>query len=77
MSKFRVLRLLEYTYDTAERMADDMSRWTIPANGSHRAGQLVIRSAVLPLEIIYPFSQPSVGAVGEDNPEDEDGKKNL
>jgi hypothetical protein len=47
----RVLRLLEYTYDTNERAADDMGRWGVPANGAvhhgGRSGGMTIRSAVI------------------------------
>jgi hypothetical protein len=48
----RVLRLVEYNYPDAKRMEEDMARWTIPANGSHQAGNMVIKSATLPLEVL-------------------------
>lgn len=51
--KIRVLRLLEYTYDTLEEMENDMGRWGVAANGSHRIGKnSTIRSAILPSSIM-------------------------
>lgn len=32
MAKIRVLRILEYTYDTPEKMVQDMNRWTHTIN---------------------------------------------
>jgi len=43
----RVLRLLEYQYETAEQMEEDMGRWYIPANGVSTRTKPVIRSATL------------------------------
>lgn len=44
----RVLRLLEYEYDTPERAEQDMGRWQIPANGSYnKAYGIVVRSSVI------------------------------
>lgn len=49
----RVLRLLEYTYPSVERMEQDMGNWTIPANGTYRTGSTnKIKSATLPLEVL-------------------------
>lgn len=56
MSQFRVLRLLEYTYTTAQAAIQDAEHWQIPANGTYtrgaNAGALVIRSAVLPTVVL-------------------------
>lgn len=58
MGKIRVLRLLEYTYDSVETMEADMAHWTIPANGARNPGstakpaRLIICSATLPLEVL-------------------------
>lgn len=52
--RIRVLRVLEYTYDTVESMEHDMERWQIPANGSKTPGsRQVIKSATFPLEVIF------------------------
>jgi hypothetical protein len=45
--KIRVLRLLEYIYDTAERAQKDQERWQVPANGSRLAGDMIVRSAII------------------------------
>lgn len=50
MAKIRVLRLLEYTYDSVEQMDKDMALWQVPANGQHLHGRL--KSATLPLTIL-------------------------
>ena len=48
----RVLRILEYVYETPERMAQDMQRWGVGANASYEAGRgLTIRSATMPAEV--------------------------
>jgi hypothetical protein len=66
MAKIRVLRLLEYTYTSVERMEQDMSHWQIPTNGTWDAHGIVIRSAIIPLEIL------PVGAVKEESPDDQE-----
>jgi hypothetical protein len=47
MSKIRVLRLLEYVYDTQERADADQARWQMPAIGWRRIGDMTIRSTIL------------------------------
>lgn len=49
----RVLRLLEYTYDSAESMVNDQLHWQV--QGVYRPNsKMVIKSTVLPLEVIEP-----------------------
>ena len=43
----RVLRILEYTYESNERAEEDMQRWQVPAVGSQRHGDMTIRSSVI------------------------------
>jgi len=45
--KIRVLRLIEYVYDSQERADADQARWQIPAIGWRRAGDMMIRSTIL------------------------------
>jgi hypothetical protein len=53
MTKIRVLRVLEYTYEdtpakgAAEAMSEDMVRWHVGANATVRHGAVTIRSATL------------------------------
>lgn len=50
MPKFRVLRVLEYTYDTVERMLHDQDLWQV--QGTKKFGEfLTIRSSVVTTEI--------------------------
>lgn len=43
----RILRLLEYIYDTPERAEKDQELWQVPAIGSQRHGTMVIKSTIL------------------------------
>lgn len=43
----RVLRLIEYTYETPERAEEDMGKWQLPASGSSAFGGLVVKSAII------------------------------
>jgi len=43
----RVLRILEYIYETPERAEEDLSNWGVAANGSHNFGDLVVKSAII------------------------------
>lgn len=46
----RVLRVIEYTYDSVESMERDMAGWT---HGLKRwSTRITMRSVVLPLEVI-------------------------
>ena len=48
MNKVRVLRLLEYTFDTPEDAEKHMSNFGVPANGiSNRGIGMVIRSSII------------------------------
>jgi hypothetical protein len=53
MTKIRVLRVLEYTYEdtpakgAAEAMSEDMVRWHVGANATVRHGAVTIRGATL------------------------------
>ena len=49
MSKVRVIRLLEYTYDSFESAERDMQNWHVPASGSVVLlnGSEVVRSSVI------------------------------
>jgi hypothetical protein len=44
----RVLRILEYQYETPERAADDMKRWT----HNHWDRTMIMKSAVIPFDLI-------------------------
>lgn len=49
---FRVVRVLEYEYDSIDTFMEDSKHWTVPANGikqmkNHK--RLVIRSATTPV----------------------------
>lgn len=55
--KVRVIRLLEYVYDSPERAIEDQGRWQVGANATYMAGgkvnpTLVIRSATLPAAFV-------------------------
>lgn len=51
---YRVLRLLEYTYDSVEVAHDDMEAWSTPTEGSIKFGpHKRIRSTI----IQYPFKE--------------------
>jgi hypothetical protein len=43
----RILRLLEYVYESNERAEEDMSRWKIPPVGTSRHGNMTIKSAIV------------------------------
>lgn len=49
--KIRILRLIEYVYDTPEVMCRDMKQWTL----QHSFGGVSMTSTVLPPDIL---SQP-------------------
>ena len=44
---YRVLRLIEYTYESVEQAEEDMLRWSIPANGGMGFGEKAIRSSII------------------------------
>lgn len=51
MAKIRVLRLMEYIYDSVELMETDRAHWQV--QGVYRPHtRLVIKSTVLPLEVL-------------------------
>jgi hypothetical protein len=50
MARIRVLRLIEYSYESAEIMAHDMARWTLQYSAPDR--RIQIKSATLPPDII-------------------------
>lgn len=59
--KIRVLRLIEYVYDSQERADADQARWQIPAISWRRAGDMMIRSTILTdLNFGEDFSEQSV-----------------
>lgn len=48
----RVVRIMEYVYETPEDMVADMSHWCVPAYGLKRwNSRCLIKSAVLPIEL--------------------------
>lgn len=52
----RVLRLMEYEYETVEDMEKDMARWTLqspvpPQRGTGRPWRMRFRSAALPIVV--------------------------
>jgi hypothetical protein len=50
--KIRVLRVLEYVYDDVEEMERDMSHWQLGATGTRTNRGGIVRSTVLPLEVL-------------------------
>jgi len=48
VAQIRVLRILEYIYETPERAASDRLHW----RESHRDGGMSMRSATLPMEVV-------------------------
>ncbi len=62
-SKLRVLRLLEYEYDTAAHMVRDMTSWNLMA--SRVVPGLTIHSAVLPAVLKESFALPMLEAAAE------------
>jgi hypothetical protein len=53
----RVLRLIEYTYDSVEVMEADVTHWT-NANGSWRPNErTLIKSATMSLETVLPLDK--------------------
>jgi hypothetical protein len=48
----RILRVLEYVYDTAEVAADDMGLWTQQSPPNWANGRMRMRSAALPFETL-------------------------
>jgi hypothetical protein len=43
----RILRLLVYSYEDAERAEKDQELWQIPAIGTRRCGSMIIKSTIL------------------------------
>jgi hypothetical protein len=43
----RVLRILEYVYADNKRAEEDMARWQVPAIGTRRHGNMIIRSSII------------------------------
>lgn len=53
MERVRVLRILEYEYESMDYMDKDMGRWNLAANGFKSTGSMVVRSITMfphPLE---------------------------
>lgn len=64
--KVRILRLLEYIYDTPERAQKDQERWQIPANGSRISGDMVVRSAII-IDMSYMEETITIPAADADS----------
>ncbi len=47
MTRIRILRLLEYVYEDSERAEKDMELWQVPAIGTQRHGNMIIKSTIL------------------------------
>lgn len=48
MSKVRVLRIIEYIYDTPEQAELDMAKWQMPAIGTRcLGGGKILKSAII------------------------------
>lgn len=43
----RILRLLEYIYEDNERAEKDQGLWQVPAIGTQRRGNMIIKSTIL------------------------------
>jgi len=55
----RILRLMEYTYNTPERMEQDMEHWHIPANGVYaRAPGIKIKSCII-TDLVFQDAPPT------------------
>jgi hypothetical protein len=52
MTVIRILRILEYTYRTVERMHEDMGGWGLGANAVKHVSGMSIRSSTMPSEIL-------------------------
>lgn len=50
----RVLRLLEYVYETPEVAEQDMDRWSQSDDGCWQGGRVRMRSVALPFEVMSP-----------------------
>lgn len=48
--KFRVLRVIEYIYDSPEQMVEDRKHWVV--QGTERMGRVVLNSAVVTTEVV-------------------------
>ncbi len=48
----RILRVIEYTYETPERMVEDMARWQVGANATKYFGSETIKSAIILPEVV-------------------------
>lgn len=56
MARFRVLRVIEYTYQSTDAMVEDMTRWNAPVDGSRVEPNVTLRSSIVTFEPI--FSNP-------------------
>lgn len=69
--KYRVTRILVYTYDNAERMVSDMAKWTF----NHTNPEMTIRTAsVLPelsSDTFFPLSESEMANIVEYGDEDD------
>lgn len=67
MTTIRVLRILEYTYKTPERMEADMGHWAMGINAIRSVGMngMSIRSATLPPHILPNDDQGVHEALGD------------
>jgi hypothetical protein len=58
-AKIRVLRLLEYTYESVEEMEKDMKRWGVQGVRGYNP-RCVIKSVTLPLEVLTGHGSDAV-----------------
>lgn len=59
MTRFRVVRLIEHTYESGEAMAQDMGRWQMSGTGVRTIGGQTIRYATLPAEVLPDIEPPT------------------
>lgn len=53
MTGFRVLRVIEYTYLSADAMVEDMTRWNAPVDGSRVEPGVTLCSSIVTFEPIF------------------------
>jgi hypothetical protein len=61
----RVLRILEYVYADNKRAEEDMARWQVPATGTQRHGNMIIRSSII-TDLDFKFDD-----IPDDRPDEE------
>lgn len=71
MSRIRVLRVMEYSYDTFDHMIGDMVSWQVAGDGISHFDGVTIRSStislkVLPVGVVYEQPQEIISENNND-----------